>query len=65
MKMMPRMPRIRPAVESPVGRVPSFFALEMAPKMTARKDGMTVQQETNPAMEHTKEATANPSDVFC
>lgn len=65
LKMIPIMPRIKPAVDMPVGRVPSFFALEIAPKMTARKEGRTVQQEHKPARAQISDATAKPSEVFC
>ena len=59
------MPSIKPAVDMPVGRVPSFFALEIAPKTTASIEGNPVQQATKPAMPQIKEAIANPSEVFC
>ena len=62
---MPMMPSTRPAVDIPVGLVPSFFALETAPNITARNDGIMVQHETRPTMEQISEATANPSEVFC
>lgn len=62
---MPMIPSTRPAVDMPVGRVPSFFALDIAPKMSAKNDGSTVQQDTRPTMEQISEATAKPSAVFC
>ena len=65
LRMMPIIPRIKPAVDIPVGRVPSFFALEIAPKMTARMDGKTVQQENKPATAQISDATAKPSAVLC
>lgn len=61
----PIIPRIRPAVETPVGRVPSFFALDIAAKIMASSEGTTVQQAANPTIEHISDAIANPSEVFC
>ena len=58
------MPIIRPTVETPVGRVPSFLTFETAPKITPSSEGRTVQHETRPIIEHIKDAIANPSDVF-
>ena len=62
---MPIIPIIRPAVDTPVGRVPSLFALDIAPKMSAKNEGTTVQQETRPTIPQIRDATAKPSDVFC
>ena len=61
----PIIPRIRPAVETPVGRVPSFFALDIAAKIMASSEGATVQQAAYPTIEHISDAIANPSEVFC
>ena len=62
--MTPIIPMISPAVETPVGLVPSFLAFETAPKITASKDGRSVQQANKPTKEQISDAIANPSVVF-
>ncbi len=61
----PIIPVIRPAVETPVGLEPSFFAFDIAAKITPSSDGTIVQHETKPTHEHMSDAIANPSVVFC
>ena len=52
---------IIPAVDTPVGRVPSLLDLEMIPNISPSIDGINVQQLQMPTMPKIREAIANPS----
>ena len=55
---MPIIPMTIPAVDTPVGRVPSFLLLETIPKITPKIDGTKVQHATIPTMLKINEAMA-------
>lgn len=56
---------IIPAVDQPVGRVPSFFDLEIIPKIRPSNEGTNKQHVSMPIILKMPEATANPSVSFC